>query len=156
MHAPSSTDFSFAGFNWPRNVATLTLLRDLRKKRETRKLCGPYYHAPKPNSDGRGFYLDDVGQPFTRWKWCDDVAQSIEHTGWFTDDCGSCSKIRGIVVYLPHGRFMAAWSMGEGMASSVNADLYDDEVSAALAADSMAEHAAERERDHRAEFDTGE
>lgn len=139
--------FNFAGFSWPRYVASMATLQTLRKKKEQRKYTGGYYHAPTPNDNGRGFYLGDVGQPFTRWKWCDEIAQHINHTGWFCDGYGDGSKIRGLVVYLPHGRFMAGWSMGEGMASSVDADLYDDETSAAHAADSMAENAAEKERE---------
>ena len=139
--------FTFAGFTWPRYVANMATLQTLRKKKEQRRYTGGYYHAPKPNASGKGFYLDSDNQPFTRWKWCDDVVQHINHTGWFCDGYGDGSKIRGLVVYLPHGRFMAGWSMGEGMASSVDADLYDDEISAAYAADSMAENAAEKERE---------
>ena len=144
--------FAFAGFTWPRYVATLTPLSGLRKKRELRKVCGGYYHAPTPNSNnGRGFYLDDAGQPFTRWQWADDVEGAhISHSGWFTDDHGDSEKIRGIVVRLPHGRFMAGWSMGEGMASSLDPDVYDDIIDAARAADSIAEDAADREREYQA------
>ena len=142
------TDFHFAGFAWPRNVVTLTPLSGLREKRELRKVCGPYYHAPKPNTEGMGFYLDDVGQPFTRWKWCDDVVPHIRHSGWFTDLHGDGEKIRGIVIFLPHGRFMAGWAMGEKMCATVDGKLYDDEVSAAYSADFMAENAAQREIEH--------
>lgn len=143
------TEFQFAGFNWPRLVATLTPLNQLRKKRESRKYCGPYYHAPKPtDKSGIGFYLDSAGQPFTRWKWCDDVLNNIGHTGWFCDRYAAGDTIRGIVVYLPHGRFSAGYSMGDGMASFVDGELYDDETSAAYAADSMAENAAERQREY--------
>ena len=140
------TQFTFAGFTWPRYVANMATLQTLREKKEQRKYTGGYYHAPTPNANGRGFYLGDAGQPFARWKWCDDVARSINHTGWFCGDYGS--KIRGIVVYLPHGRFLAGWAMGEGMTASVDADLYDDETSAAHAADLMAENAAEKEREY--------
>lgn len=148
MQTKLQTEFTFAGFAWPRYVANMATLQTLYKKKAQRQFTGGYYHAPKPNASGRGFYLDDAGQPFTRWKWCDDVEGSIRHTGWFTDEYGDGEKIRGIVVYLPHGRFMAGWSMGEGMASSVDADLYDDETAAAFAADSMAETAAEKEREY--------
>ena len=140
--------FTFAGFVWPRYVANMATLQTLRKKKEQRRYTYGYYHAPKPNASGKGFYLDSDNQPFTRWKWCDDVEQSIRHTGWFCDEHGDGSKIRGLVVYLPHGRFMAGWSMGEGMASSVEEDIYDDAISAAYAADSIAENAAEKEREY--------
>jgi len=148
---PHIQQFAFAGFQWPRYVATLTPLSGLRKKREMRKVCGGYYHAPLPNAnDGRGFYLDDAGQPFTRWQWADDVEGAhISHSGWFTDDYGDSEKIRGIVILLPHGRYMAGWSMGEGMASIIEPGVFDDAVEAAHAADSIAENAADNEREYR-------
>ena len=150
---PHIQRFAFAGFQWPRYVATLTPLSGLRKKRELRKVCGGYYHAPKPNSNnGRGFYLSDAGQPFTRWQWADDVEGAhISHSGWFTDDYGDSEKIRGIVVLLPHGRYMAGWSMGEGMASTIEPGVFDDIVDAARVADSIAENAADNEREYQAQ-----
>ncbi len=148
---PHIARFTFAGFQWPRYVATLTPLLGLRKQKETRRHCGGYYHAPVPNANnGRGFYLSDAGQPFTRWEWCDEIeGVRIDHAGWWTDDHRD-SKIRGIVVRLPHGRFMAGWSMGEGMASSLEPDVYPDAVAAAYAADSIAEQVADDEREYRA------
>lgn len=151
--------FAFAGFTWPRYVATLTPLSGLRKKREMRKVCGGYYHAPTPNSNnGRGFYLGNAGQPFTRWQWADDVEGAhISHSGWFTDDYGDSEKIRGIVVLLPHGRYMAGWSMGKGMASTIEPGVFDDIVDAARVADSIAENAADNEREYqRLHNDNGE
>ena len=152
INDPHVQRFAFAGFQWPRYVATLTPLSGLRKKRELRKVCGGYYHAPKPNANnGRGFYLDDAGQPFTRWQWADDVEGAhISHSGWFTDDYGDSEKIRGIVILLPHGRYMAGWSMGTGMASTIEPGVFDDIVDAARVADSIAENAADREREYRA------
>ena len=153
---PHIPRFTFAGFTWPRYVATLTPLSGLRKKRELRKICGGYYHAPKPNSNnGRGFYLSDAGQPFTRWQWCDDVeGASIRHTGWFTDDYGDSDKIRGIVILLPHGRFMAGWSMGEGMASTIEPGIFDDIDEAARMADEHARVAADNEREYQESQET--
>ena len=148
---PHIARFTFAGFQWPRYVATLTPLAQLRKQRETRRYCGGYYHAPTPNAhNGRGFYLSDAGQPFTRWEWCDNIdGANIDHTGWWTDEyCDS--KIRGIVVRLPHGRFMAGWSMGEGMASTIEPGVFDDIDDAARMADEHARVAADNEREYQA------
>lgn len=150
---PLKTEFVFAGFTWPRYVFTLpqgTLKK--RLERSKNRCTGDYYHKPKPQQgahSGRGFYLEDAGQPFTRWQWADDVV-SLRHTGWFCDEYED-EKIRGIVARLPHGRFLAGWSMGEDMASEVDGHIYTDETSAAYAADSMAEHAAELERDYQEE-----
>ena len=150
---PHIPRFTFAGFLWPRYVATLTRIDGLRAKRETRKFTGGYYHSPKPNApDGTVFYLDDAGQPFTRWRWCDDIDSSIRHTGWwFDDDCND--KIRGIVILLPHGRYMAGWSMGEHMASAIEPGIFDDIDEAARMADEHARCAAEHEREYRQEPD---
>ena len=154
---PHIQRFAFAGFQWPRYVATLTPLSGLRKKRELRKVCGGYYHAPKPNSNnGRGFYLSDAGQPFTRWQWCDEACDSIQHSGWFTDEYGDSEKIRGIVVLLPHGRYMAGWSMGEGMASTLEPGVFDAIDEAAQMADEHARVAAENEREYQASQNTDE
>ncbi len=150
------TEFNFAGFNFPRYVVRMACGPSaLRKKWSGRKVCGEYFHAPKPNNaEGRGFYLDDAGQPFTRWQWADEVV-NLRHTGWFCDEHQD-SKIRGIVALLPHGRFLAGYSMGEHMASSIDADIYTDIESAARAADSLAENAADTERDYQASQQTEE
>ena len=152
INDPHIQRFAFAGFQWPRYVATLTPLSSLRKKREMRKVCGGYYHAPTPNANnGRGFYLDDAGQPFTRWQWADDVEGAhISHSGWFTDDYGTGDKIRGIVILLPHGRYMAGWSMGKGMASTIEPGVFDDIDDAARMADEHARVAADNEREYQA------
>lgn len=89
--------------------------------------------------------------PALRWVWCDDIARSIRHTGWYTDEDGAADKIRGIVMRLPRSRgFLAGWSMGEGMASEIDRSIYDDELSAAMAADDCARYAAERQREYEA------
>lgn len=157
INDPHIARFTFAGFQWPRFVASLTPLSGLRNKHETRKVCGPYYHSPTPNASGRGFYLDDAGQPFGRWQWADDVDGShINHHGWCTDEFGDFEKIRGIVVLLPHGRFMAGWSMGEGMASSIEPEVFTDIVDAAHMADECARIAAEKEREYQEDQQTND
>ena len=140
---PLPIEFTFAGFNFPRYIAELK--KGTKQRQERYKHTGGYYTAPKPHADSKGFYLDDS----IRWKWADDVADArIGHTGWYTDEYGDSDKIRGIVILLSHGRFLAGWSMGEGMASELAYDIYTDETEAARAADSEAEYAAEREREY--------
>lgn len=147
------TEFSFAGFNFPRYLAHMPK-GSLKTRAASRKngATGGYYHAPTPNNrEGIGFYLESSdGCPFgLRWQWADDVEGArIRHTGWYADECGF-ETIRGIVFRLPHGRgFLAGWSMGEGMASTVDFYVFDSERDAAYAADSMAERAAESERQY--------
>ena len=148
--------FQFASFTWPRMVARAAFGPALlRKKWAGRKFVGEYHHAPTPNGiRGRGFYLDSDGQPFTRWKWADDVVK-LRHTGYFCD-LHADQTIRGIVAILPHNRFLAGWSMGENMASGVDGSIYDTPEDAAHAADSMAEYAAEREREYQEARETEE
>lgn len=152
---PGVDPFTFAGFQWPRHLARMACGPvALRKKWAGRKFCGEYYHAPRPETagTGRGFYLESDGQPFTRWQWADDAYTSIGHTGWFCDQYGDGDKIRGIVVALPHGRFLAGWSMGEGMASTVDASpVFGSAIDAAIYADRLAERAAEDEREYQAQ-----
>lgn len=155
MHKLTS-EFSFAGFSFPRYIVSLSTDRAARRL-ELRKFAGSasgYYHKPTPNNqEGIGFYLESGnGAPFgLRWTWCDEVeGVRIDHTGWFCDDYQD-TKVRGIVFRLPHGRgFLAGWSMGEHMASSVDFHVYADEASAACAADSIAERTAENEREYQA------
>jgi len=86
--------------------------------------------------------------PDLRWKWCDEIVDRINHKGWYSDDYQE-GTIRGIVMRLPNNRgFIAGWSYGEGMFSSVDYDVFLDESDAAYCADSMAENAAEREREY--------
>lgn len=146
--------FTFAGFKFPKYVWTLPQ-GDFKKRidRHVNAYTGDYYHAPKPAHGvdrSFGFYLNSDGMPTLRWKWCDEVEGCrANHTGWCTDEFGDSEKLRGIVLRLPNNRgFLAGWSMGEGMASTVEYPIYDDEVDAAYAADSLAEDAADNEREY--------
>lgn len=153
MIHPLEREFNFAGFSWPRYVAELprgTMAARLEEARNP--VCGPYYHAPTPNNrKGIGFYLTDAsGAPFgLRWAWADECEGAcIRNTGWRCDAFGD-QTIRGLVFRLPHGRgFLAGWSMGENMASSLDYYIYQEEGDAARAADSMAESAADDEREY--------
>lgn len=149
------TEFSFAGFNFPKYLSTIPK-GTVQQRKERYKHTGGYYSAPRPGSKGYMCYLDsDFSGPARRWQWCDEVSGArIGHTGWFCDeDCSDNSKIRGIVVRLNKGKgFLIGWSMGEGMATNIETDyIYDDEYSAAQAADDCAKYAAEQEREYQEE-----
>jgi hypothetical protein len=145
---PSDNQFQFAGFTFPKWVFTLPGGSFAERiKRMRNPVTGPYYHAPKPNSKGIGFYLDSDSPLGLRWKWADMIATHIRHTGWYYNDSQD-GTIRGIVMRLPRNRgFLAGWSMGEGMASEVDATIYHDEIEAAHAANEEARIAAERQRE---------
>ncbi len=154
----------FASFNYPRQCFTLPR-QPLRQrladfKTSPRRLCGPYYQAePCPRQPHAaaavGFYLASDFAPGLRWEYAHKLIRCPR--GWYCDPHGDGDTISGVVFRLPHGRgFLAGWTMGKGMASSLDTghgDIYASERDAALAADSMAERAAERERDYQAAED---
>ncbi len=157
LQRPLQPEFRFAGFDFPRYVGMLprgSLARRLQEARN--RLCGPYYHAPRPNGTDTPFYLESDFMPGLRWRWCDDVNARIEHTGWFCDQ-HQHDTVRGLVMTLPGNRgFLAGWSMGESMASSVEQHVYADEIAASWAADSLAERVAERNVEEALENDQAE
>lgn len=154
--------FAFAGFQFPR---TLPLTRGRLAERLKRwqaagrvRVAGPYYVAPKPRDHaGAAFYLDSDFMPGLRWQWADDIIR-LRHTGWHTDPQSDGDTIRGLVFRLPAGRgFLAAWSLGEHMCGFLDSStVYPDETGAAYAADSMAESAADEERDYQTARQAGQ
>lgn len=150
---PLPAEFEFAGFTFPKYVWMLPSGSKAKRLEHFRNpVTGPYQHAPKPiraGSNGAFFYLGSDFMPGLRWEWCDEVkGVRIDHTGWYCDEF-QYEKIRGLVFRLPKSRgFLAGWSMGKSMASEVEACVYETESKAAYAADSLAESAAERQREH--------
>lgn len=150
-------EFSFAGFDFPKYVWTLPK-GPWRKRLEhmRRPVTGGYYCAPTPNRSGTSFYLESDFMPDLRWKWADEACSRIRHKGWYSNEYQD-ETIRGIVMRLPNNRgFLAGWSMGKGMSSFVDYDVFLDEVDAAQCADSMAENAAERQREFERELEAEE
>lgn len=155
-----SPAFTFAGFTFPRYIPLLPK-GDFKKRleRNKRPVVGPYYHQPAPlkaGDNGKSFYLESDFMPGLRWSWCDEIPgdwdenecpPNIKHTGWFID-MDQLETVRGIVFKLPGNRgFLAGWSMGEGMASGIESFIYSDINSAGYAADSIAEHIADSNRE---------
>lgn len=132
--------FEFAGFSFPRPVASFAQgKRAMRKKREQRRHTGGYYHAPTPNqARGWGFY--DVG-----WdEGCGFNLRLIRGDG-FTN-WGTGQEFIPIVARLPHGRgFLAGWTLGEHMAASLDARIFDDEDDAMRAAEDEARTACDED-----------
>lgn len=147
---------TFASFNYPKTVYQLPTpcnLEGVRKKRALRKCCGPYYRDnPTPvtrTHPGGSFYLDSDFEPGRYVKRADEIIH-LKHTGWYCDEFQD-QTIHGIVIYLPHGKFLAGWSMGAGMASAYEGTIYTDETEAAREADQLAEETAENEREYQEE-----
>ncbi len=139
-------EFSFAGFTFPRYLADLPIGKHaMQRKRQLRKHCGGYYHAPTPDSrKGWGFYYESDSS-FT---------MRIEETGksYSWGDCRGDAYV-GIVARLNHGRgFLAGASMGSHMVAFLDPKIYADESDAIRAANDAAQSAA----DEQAEYEAGE
>jgi hypothetical protein len=142
---PHVSRFNFAGFQWPRYVARLERGSLKSRMRARRTMCtGEYYHAPKPgNSEGVGFYLGSDSTFRLRYE--------LTGPAFYCDEHGD-GTIQGVVFTLPGGRgFLAGWTMGENMASSIDYDIFDNADDARRAAESRAESAAESQREYDAE-----
>lgn len=153
---------TFAGFNYPKFLADLPpapLAKRLAIFKENKRkpsLNGYRQNDPAPlekqDERGRMFYLNSDLAPGLRFEYADKVDGSrINHTGWFTNEFDDGDTIRGIVFRLPRNRgFLAGWTMGDSMASELEYRIFDDQVRAARAADSLAEDLAEdmRQRDY--------
>lgn len=133
--------------------------KPLRERLEQRKHTSPYYWSPATPGGERGFYqasrylgMDRAGSTFELR--LEDANEHLGHsrlaqiTGYYTDD--DCNEtLKPIVARLPHSRgFLAGWTMGAGMCASLELDVYETIEDAARVAHSVAEYAAERERDY--------
>lgn len=150
-------EFEFAGFTFPRYIAGLTPLSKLKAK--AKSPVGQPYHAPRPNTSGYGGYLKSVlGAVLEldglRCRLANDVNSDYGRMRGprFYCDAHQDQTMEGLVVYLSHGRYLAGWTMGEGMATFVDTKVvYTNLDVAAFAAHSCAEYAAEREREDQEE-----
>ncbi|WP_372395282.1 hypothetical protein ABMY26_06650 (plasmid) [Azospirillum sp. HJ39] len=146
--------------------AKITLInygRPLTERAKSRKVVGPYYFTvPQPNGGCNGvglfFYMgrhNDMDQHGSAIRLRVEDANKhlrgsrLSHTtGYYSDRYGH-ETIKPIIARLPRGRgFLAGWTMGEGMASSLDPHIWADAEDAARAAHDEAERAAEREQEH--------
>ena len=85
---------------------------------------------------------------FDGFAHCDEVCRSIRHTGWFADAFQD-QTYRGVILKLG-ARFVAGYVASDGDGDGQVWDrstVYGDATSAALAADSLAQHGAEEDRE---------
>lgn len=93
-----------------------------------------------------------TGQVFPREIFADQFIGNhgrplIEHAGYFADvDCSE--TVRGIVVRLPHGRFLAGYYMSVNGERVYFSEIYTCEREAVYSADHHAETLAETEREY--------
>ena len=91
-------------------------------------------------------WYSDTGAAFRREFYARECG-----AGWYTD-IGCTMKARGIVVHLPHGKFIAGYEWDANDERVYFPELFDDETEAARAADGHAESFAEDCREHDEKF----
>lgn len=87
------------------------------------------------------------GPAFKREFWADECVK-LNHTGWYTDREDCDATYRGLVVALPHGRFIVGYYSSDNGERVYFRDLHSDKNDAAHAADDVARIWAEREADY--------
>jgi len=131
----------------------------MAKRLKSREHVGPYCWSPTQPGKGRGFYQSSKGL------FCDKAGSTFElrlamaneflsHSrvshinGYYCDADGEGDTLQPIVARLPHGRgYLAGWTMGAGMAASLDSYIWEDIEEAARAAHDLAEQDAEKSRD---------
>ena len=53
-----------------------------------------------------------TGEQFRNERYCDEIARSIHHSGWYCDQY-QYNKARGVVAHLPHGKFVAGYEISD-------------------------------------------
>lgn len=125
-----------------------------------RRIASPSKWSPTRPGTGRGFYMDSsrnreltMNQDETfrlRVELANDHLRGYrlrEITGYCVDPYNDGDAIVPIIARLPKGRgFLAGWTLGRGMASFLEPEIWTDPEDAAFAAHNHAEYAAEDER----------
>ena len=100
---------------------------------------------------GEPVWYSHNGGQFPRETYADLCAEGPDHRGWFTDaECDE--KARGIVVRLPHGKFLAGYDWSANGERVYFPEVFVDERDAARRADSHAESFADACREHDAKY----
>ena len=100
---------------------------------------------------GAPIWYAETGPAFRRETYADLCAEGPDHRGWFTDaDCAM--KARGIVVRLPHEKFIAGYEWDDTGERVYFPEIFDSETDAAHQADSHAESFADACREHDAKY----
>jgi len=126
----------------------------------------------RPMADGLR-WVENIDKGLRFHAYADAVAKdhdrrrAIDHFGWFVDEFQD-ECYRGVVVRLPHGRFVAGYAQSMDVAThgrgnwdnaqSACLDLtrtFDDDFEAALAADEIARIYAERELTYQEAWQAG-
>ena len=109
------------------------------RQRDAGPLDGGFWWSRERNAPGRVSFADTV--------------VSLRHTGWFLDS-NQDGQARGVVVRLPHGRFLAGFEDGRGSWRCAG-QLFDTPEDAAHDADEQARIYAEAEFEYNEAWQEG-
>lgn len=102
-------------------------------------------------SDGTPIWYTHCGAEF-RDEFCDEIEVNgyklIDHQGWYTDGDYASETARGIVVRLPHGRFLAGYYLSMNGERVYFPRVYDELRDAIYAADEHARRIGEQESEY--------
>ena len=91
---------------------------------------------------GESVWYAQDGEQFPREGYADECYQGIRHKGWFTEG-SHVETARGLVVKLPHGKFIAGYEWSDNGERVYFPEVFDSETDAAHQADGHAERFAE-------------
>lgn len=104
--------------------------------------------SPGFNDNGQTvIWYCHTGPYFPRERFADECNGGPDHCGWYADSEGY-NVIHGVVVALPHGRYLAGYYQSDNGERVYYPDIFDDERAAARFADSKAKSLAESEREY--------
>lgn len=96
--------------------------------------------------------LYSFSESFRREQFVDEIKNShIKHTGWFCDLYQN-EKCRGLVVALPHCKFLSGYELSDNGERVYFLDVFNDERDAIRNADREAESYSEVAREHSQKF----
>lgn len=108
-----------------------------------------YYNR---QSDSGGRWIENASASLRLVGYADEISKRIDHKGWYTDNDLQHEVLRGVVYRLPARNGQSVYAYG--YADPCNDDcaylvfdtsFNDDEISAAYAADRIAQHSAEEQ-----------
>lgn len=106
------------------------------------------YGTLSPGKNGsEAVWYCHTGESFRNERYCDEIARSINHTGWFCDIYQN-GKARGIVAGLSHGRFIAGYELSDSGERVYFDTIHMDETDVALMADEHARVIADQSMEY--------
>lgn len=114
----------------------------LHNHREARRELSP------AGGEGTPRWYCHAGPAFEREIFVDESGDvRMDHAGWFADTWQH-NVIRGLIVRLPHGRFLVGHYEKDNGERVYYSELYDDERTAVYRADRLAQRVAEEQMEY--------